>query len=86
MNNRTVHPVEPEVGFSEVEMPAASGADQAGDRLDEVPDEGPQFVLAGGLGRQVEAAPCIAANAIWPVAARPQALFACLPAAFQTSN
>ena len=35
-------------------MPAAGGADQLGGRSDELPDEGAQPVLAGGLGQQVE--------------------------------
>ena len=54
LNGRAVDPVEPEVGLGEVEAPASGGADQAGDRSDEVPDEGPQPVLAGGLGQQAE--------------------------------
>ena len=45
---RAVQPVELEVGLGEVEAASASGADQPGDRS----DEGPQPVLAGGLGQQ----------------------------------
>ena len=48
------NPVESEVGLGEVEAPAPGGLDQPGDRSDEAPDEGPQSVPAGGLGRRVE--------------------------------
>ena len=54
LNGGIVQPVESEVGLCAAEAPESGSADQPGDRSDEVPDEGPQPVLAGGLGQQIE--------------------------------